>query len=229
MEDSRLSYCSHSAAGYPHDAKTCVAQCTVRRRQARLAARDVTRYHALLLGLFALVWGWAAIGPTYPHDWLLENYLVFVFVPLILLTARYFRLSDLSYTLITVFMLMHVVGSHYTYAEVPFGYTLQLWGGASRNMYDRLVHFSFGLLLAYPLREVFMRVAKVRGLWSYWFPFELVLAFSGAYEINERQEANRDKPTADHANHSTQRDLWDAQKDLAVAAVGAAISRLIVA
>lgn len=67
-------------------------------------------------------------------DWLLENHPVFVFVPLILLTARYFRLSNLSCTLITVCVLMHVVCSHYTYAEVPFGYTLQHWFGLGRNM-----------------------------------------------------------------------------------------------
>jgi putative membrane protein len=194
-----------------------------------IRARRMTGYHALLLGVFAAVWTWAAIAPKYPHDWLLENYLVFIFVPVILLTARYFRLSDLSYTLITVFMLMHVAGSHYTYAEVPFGYTLQQWIGASRNMYDRLVHFSFGLLLAYPLREVFMRVAKVRGLWAYWFPFELVLAFSGAYEIIEWLVAVRVDPSAGLAFLGAQGDIWDAQKDMAVAAVGAAISLLIVA
>ncbi|NTV86529.1 MAG: DUF2238 domain-containing protein, partial [Burkholderiaceae bacterium] len=62
----------------------------------------MTRYHALLMGIFAAVWIWAAIEPRYPHDWLLENYLVFLFVPIIVLTARYFRLSNLSYTLITV-------------------------------------------------------------------------------------------------------------------------------
>ncbi|MDA8127706.1 MAG: DUF2238 domain-containing protein [Betaproteobacteria bacterium] len=189
----------------------------------------MTRYHALLLGVFAAVWIWAAIDPVYPHDWLLENYLVFIFVPFILLTARYFRLSDLSYTLITVFMLMHVVGSHYTYAEVPFGATLQHWLGAQRNMYDRLVHFSFGLLLAYPLREVLMRVAKVRGLWSYWLPFALVLAFSGAYEIIEWLVAARVEPSAGLAFLGAQGDVWDAQKDMAVAAVGAAISLLVVA
>lgn len=157
--------------------------------------------------------------------------MVFVFVPLILLTARYFRLSDLSYTLITIFMLMHVVGSHYTYAdaEVPFGYTLQQWVRASRNMYDRLVHFSFGLLLAYPLREVFMRGAKVRGLWSYWFPFELVLAFSGAYEIIEWLVAVQVDSSAGLAFIGAQGDIWNAQKDMAVAAVSAAISLLIVA
>ena len=109
----------------------------------------MTRYHSFLIIVFAAVWTWAAIDPKYPHDWLLENYLVFVFVPLILLTARYFRLSRLSYTLITAFLALHVVGSHYTYAEAPFGYALQRWFDAERNMYDRLVHFAFGLLLAY--------------------------------------------------------------------------------
>ena len=108
----------------------------------------MTRYLKALLVVFAAVWVWAAIKPVYPHDWLLENYLVFIFVPIIVLTGRYFRLSDVSYTLITLFMILHVIGSHYTYAEVPFGDVLQNWLGASRNMYDRLVHFSFGFLLA---------------------------------------------------------------------------------
>lgn len=57
----------------------------------------MTHYHAFLLAQFAAVWTWAAIEPRYPHDWLLENHLVFV--PLIVLTGDYFRLSNLSYTL----------------------------------------------------------------------------------------------------------------------------------
>src|SRR5512139_2598775 len=191
--------------------------------------KRMTRYHGFLFIVFAAVWTWAAIEPKYPHDWLLENYLVFIFVPLILLTARYFRLSNFSYTLITVFMLMRVVGSHYACAGVPCGTTLQYWVGAGRNMYARLVHFSFGLLLAYPLREVFMRVAKVRGLWSYWFPFELVLAFSGAYEIIEWLVAARVDPSAGLAFLGAQGDVWDAQKDMSLAAVGAATTLLAVA
>jgi len=189
----------------------------------------MTRYHALLLGIFAMVWGWAAIEPRYPHDWLLENYLVFFFVPVILLTGRYFRLSNLSYTMITAFMLLHVVGSHYTYAEVPFGITLQHWFGSERNMYDRLVHFSFGLLLVYPLREIFMRVAKARGVWAYWFPLMLVLAFSATYEIIEWLVAARVDPAAGLAFLGAQGDVWDAQKDMVLAVIGAAITLLIVA
>ena len=189
----------------------------------------MTRYHALLLGIFAMVWGWAAIEPRYPHDWLLENYLVFFFVPVILLTGRYFRLSNLSYTMITAFMLLHVVGSHYTYSEVPFGITLQHWFGSERNMYDRLVHFSFGLLLVYPLREIFMRVAKARGVWAYWFPLMLVLAFSATYEIIEWLVAARVDPAAGLAFLGAQGDVWDAQKDMVLSVIGAAITLLIVA
>ena len=103
----------------------------------------MSRYKISLILVFVIVWVWAAINPKYPHDWLLENYLVFIFVPLILIVGRYFRLSNVSYTLITIFMVLHVIGSHYTYSEVPFGFKLQEWIGSERNMYDRLVHFSF--------------------------------------------------------------------------------------
>lgn len=189
----------------------------------------MTRYQKLLLLLFAIVWGWAAVDPKYPHDWLLENYLVFVFVPLILLLGRYFRLSSLSYTLITLFLCLHVVGSHYTYAEVPFGYTLQRWVGAERNMYDRLVHGCFGLLLAYPMREMFLRVARTRGVWGYWLPVELVLAFSAVYEIIEWIVAARVDAAAGLAFLGAQGDIWDAQKDMLAAGVGALAAMVVVA
>ena len=189
----------------------------------------MTRYQKFLLGAFVLVWAWAAVAPKFPHDWLLENILVFLFVPVILFTGRHFRLSSLSYTLITVFMLLHVVGSHYTYAEVPFGYTLQAWFGAERNMYDRVVHFSFGLLLAYPMRELFLRVAKTRGIWGYWFPMELVLAFSALYEIIEWLVAEGVDPAAGLAFLGAQGDIWDAQKDMMLAGLGSMIAMTLVA
>jgi putative membrane protein len=189
----------------------------------------MSRYHAFLLTVFAAVWGWAAIEPVYPHDWLLENYLVFAFVPIILLTGRHFRLSDLSYTLITVFMLLHVAGSHYTYAEAPFGFTLQQWFGSERNMYDRLVHFCFGLLLVYPLREVFVRMTKMHGAAAYVFPLVLVQAFSASYEIIEWLVAIRVDPVAGLAFLGAQGDVWDAQKDMGLAVIGAALALLVVA
>ncbi len=170
----------------------------------------MTKYHKILLIVFAVVWVWAAIEPKFPHDWLLENYLVFIFVPIILILGRWFKLSSLSYTLLTIFMILHVIGSHYTYAHVPFGFTLQDWFGADRNMYDRLVHFCFGFLLAYPIREVFIRVSKVRGFWGYYLPFDVTLSFSAAYEIIEWLTAINVDPAAGLAFLGTQGDIWDA-------------------
>ncbi|MEK7184509.1 MAG: DUF2238 domain-containing protein [Patescibacteria group bacterium] len=188
----------------------------------------MSKYKSFLIITFLITWIWAAINPVYPHDWLLENYLVFVFVPIIFILGRYFKLSNVSYTLITIFMIMHVIGSHYTYAEVPFGDTLKNWLGADRNMYDRLVHFSFGLLLAYPIREVFMRLSKAKGFWSYYFPIDVAGAGSALYEIVEWLIARKVDPVAGLAFLGAQGDIWDAQKDMLLAIVGAVIAMLIV-
>lgn len=186
------------------------------------------KYKLFLLTLFICFWVWAAINPVYPHDWLLENYLVFIFVPIIILSGFYFRLSNVSYTLITIFMILHVIGSHYTYAEVPFGFTLQDWVGESRNMYDRLVHFSFGFLLAYPMREVFMRISNAKGFWSYYFPLDVTFAFSAVYEIIEWITARKVDVSAGLAFLGSQGDIWDAQKDMLMAGVGAIIAMTII-
>ena len=186
-------------------------------------------YKLFLFVAFVIVWIWAAIEPKFPHDWLLENYLVFIFVPLIIITGIYFKLSNVSYTLITAFMILHVIGSHYTYAEVPFGYLLQEMFGTTRNMYDRLVHFSFGFLLAYPVREVFMRLAKVKGFWGYYFPLDLTLAFSALYEIIEWITSASVASAAGIAFLGAQGDIWDAQKDMLMAGIGAIIAMSITA
>ena len=189
----------------------------------------MSRFEKVLLGIFLAVWIWAAIKPKYQHDWLLENILVFLFVPVIILGARYFKLSELSYALLTLFMVLHVIGSHYTYAEVPFGYTLQRWLGADRNMYDRLVHFLFGFLVAYPIREIFLRVARVKGFWGYYLPFDVVAAGSAAYEIIEWMAAAVVNPRAGLAFLGTQGDIWDAQKDMLSAVCGAALAMFLIA
>lgn len=186
------------------------------------------KYHIFLILAFVAVWIWAAINPSFPHDWLLENYLIFIFVPVILLLGHYFKLSKVSYTLLTLFLILHVIGSHYTYEHVPFGYTLQDWFGASRNMYDRLVHFTSGFLLFYPIREMFMRLAKVKGFWTYLLPIDLMGSFSALYEIIEWQAAKNVDPAAGLAFLGSQGDIWDAQKDMLLAIVGAVIAALVV-
>jgi putative membrane protein len=185
--------------------------------------RDNRFLQALLLWL-GLLWLVTAIEPFDRRDWLLENLLVFVYGALLVATWRRFAFSNLSYGLFGVFMTLHLVGAHYTYAEVPFGFWVQDLMGLSRNHYDRLVHFAFGLLLAWPFREVLVRAAGVRESWSWLLTLVTVLGFSGFYEALEAIVAVVVSPELGAAYLGTQGDEWDAQKDTALAFVGAALA-----
>ncbi len=190
------------------------------------------RQNRLLIGLailYTLVWIWAAINPLHTDDWLLENILVIIFIFLLIVIYKKFPLSDLSYILITIFLILHTIGSHYTYAEVPFGFWLDETFNLGRNHYDRIVHFSFGLLLAYPIREVFLRVAHAKGFWAFYLPLDVTLAFSALYEMVEWGAARVFGGELGAAYLGTQGDIWDAQKDMLAATVGAIICMTITA
>jgi putative membrane protein len=178
---------------------------------------------------YGAVWIVTAIRPLDRHDWFLENLLVFAVVAILIGTYRAFPLSDLSYLLITVFLTLHAIGAHYTYSEVPFGFWMQRTLGVTRNPFDRVVHFSFGLLLAYPIREVFLRVANARGFWAYYLPLDVTLAFSALYEIMEMVVATMVAPGTGDAWLGTQGDVWDPQKDMGLAALGALLCMCLTA
>ncbi|NYT75473.1 DUF2238 domain-containing protein [Alcaligenaceae bacterium] len=194
---------------------------------------------ALRLSVIAYVVLWAglAIAPSDRADWLLENALVVAFFLALWAMRRQFRFSNISLILIVVFLALHAVGSHYTYSEVPYdhwwqaltGHTLNSVLGWERNNYDRLVHFSYGLLLAYPIREFFLRVVEVRGFWAYFLPLDVTLSTSALYELIEWAAAELFGGELGMQYLGTQGDIWDAHKDMALAALGALIAMLITA
>ncbi len=188
----------------------------------------MTNYQKLLAAIFVGVWILTALNPLYREAWLLENLLVFLFIPVLIVTARYFKLSDVSYTFITIFMCLHLVGANWTYGEVPFGFTLGHWLGTERNMYDRLLHFCFGFLMAYPIREMFINATGARGFWGYLFPLDIILSFSAVYEIIEWGALMTVDSTAGSLFLAHQGDIFDPAKDMANAFVGGLIAMLIV-
>ncbi|MBT8437897.1 MAG: DUF2238 domain-containing protein [Gammaproteobacteria bacterium] len=174
-----------------------------------------------------LLWIITAINPLYPSDWLLENLLVFIWSALLVFTYRWFRFSTLSYALFIVFLSLHLVGAHYTYAETPFGFWLQDLFAFERNHYDRIVHFAFGLLIAYPMREILLRRSGIVVMWSYFLTINCVLAFSAFYEVLEIIAASIVSPELGDAYLGTQGDEWDAQKDAFLAFLGSIIAMLV--
>ena len=181
---------------------------------------------SLVLWLVAL-WIITAINPLYPRDWLIENLLVFIYGTLLVFTYPRFKFSNFSYALFSLFLSLHLIGAHYTYSETPFGFWLQPIFDSERNHYDRIVHFSFGLLIAYPFHEVLIRQAQVTKQWSYFLAVSMILAFSAFYEVMEAVVAMLVSPELGNAYLGTQGDEWDAQKDSFLAFSGAIIAMLL--
>ena len=175
-----------------------------------------------------VLWIVTAIDPLFPRDWLLENLLVFTWSAVLVFSYRHFQFSNRSYFLFTVFLSMHLAGAHYTYAETPFGFWMQDLLGFERNHYDRLVHFSFGLLLAYPMREILLRKSGINTAWSYFIAVNCIAAFSAVYEMLEMIAAMLVSPELGAAYLGTQGDEWDAQKDAFLAFSGAVIAMLAI-
>ncbi|CAP42942.1 DUF2238 domain-containing protein [Bordetella petrii] len=194
-------------------------------------------YLAMLAVLYAVLWVALAIRPFDRGDWLLENALVLLFGAVLVVTRRWFVFSRVSYTLIFLFLCLHAVGAHYTYSNVPYddwwraltGHSLNEALGWQRNHFDRLVHFSYGLLFAYPIREIFLRVVEVRGFWGYLLPLDVALSTSALYELIEWGAASLFGGDLGAAYLGMQGDIWDAQKDMALAATGACIAMLLTA
>ncbi len=187
------------------------------------------RYPFICLVIFIAVFIICAIKPVYPRDHLLESLLSIIFVPMLVFTYRRFRFSNTSYTLMLVFMIMHTIGSHYTYSNVVFMDPITNFFNFSRNHYDRIVHFMFGALMYYPFFELFKNnFAKKDKFVKYLFPFFFIVALGAIYEIIEWLVTIIVEPELGLAYLGVQGDIWDAQKDMALKFIGALITMTII-
>jgi putative membrane protein len=177
---------------------------------------------------FGAIWLWLAIDPVDRHVWMLENMLTAVGCLMMLCSYYRFPLSRLSYACIFVFALLHAWGAHHTYSLTPYdawsrrllGFSVDELLGFERNQYDRLIHFLWGLLIAYPARELLVRMARLRGFWGYAVPQLLVMASSVLYELIEWFAAETFGGDLGVQYLGTQGDEFDGQKDMALASLG---------
>jgi putative membrane protein len=190
-------------------------------------------FHWYWLGVLVFACAIASIHPLEIPAYLLHQLGTLIGIGIILwLTFKRF-VSRSGFALSIIFLLVHVLGAHYLYSYVPynewskqlFQFDLNAHFGWSRNMYDRLVHVSYGLLLYKIIFDVF----------SVWLPnarrgqiallvIQFVMASSMFYELIEwLVAAGMDPKDAENYN-GQQGDVWDAHKDMAVATVGAIIA-----
>jgi len=180
-----------------------------------------THFVAVLAIICALVWIITAIHPVDRQAWVLENILVVIFVAALAFTHRRLQLSNSSYLFIALFLLLHMVGAHYTYAKMPLGLWAKDFFGFSRNHFDRVAHFGFGFVLAFPVRELLLRFSGIRRGWSFWIAAGVILAVGGLFEILESMVAEIVAPGKGVDWLGGQGDEWDAQNDMLSAFLGA--------
>ncbi len=181
----------------------------------------------LILVIAVTVWSFAA-----PHDrftWILEAFPALIGAMILLPTYKRFRLTDLLYALLAMHAIVLLIGAHYTYAEVPLFNWLRDTYGMGRNNYDKLGHFVQGLVPAMLARELLLRTSPLKsGKWMFAIITLSCLGISAAYELLEWQVSIYTGEQAD-AFLGTQGDIWDTQKDMATALIGAVFGQLLFA
>ncbi len=186
----------------------------------------VRSYKSWMVGLYALVWLWSAIEPFSRSDWLLENLLVFIGLPVVFFLNRRYDFSPLSIGAIFLFFIFHSIGAHYTYAEMPLFHWFSVWFGLGRNHYDRVVHFLFGFLLFQPMFECFYKAGSACSMAGF-VALCLLISLSSLYEILEWLVVISVYPELGAQFLGIQGDEWDSQKDHALGALGAFIAYVI--
>ncbi|MDQ5856819.1 MAG: DUF2238 domain-containing protein [Acidobacteriota bacterium] len=169
----------------------------------------------------------SGIGPKDRFTWWLEVAPILLAVPVLVLTARRFRLTPLAYRLLFLHALILMLGGHYTYAEVPLGFWVRDLLGLARNHYDRLGHVAQGFVPAILVREVLRRKTPVVSrAWLFFLVTCVALAISAAYELVEWVAAITTGSAA-MAFLGTQGDVWDTQWDMFLALCGAIAAQLL--
>ncbi len=203
---------------------------------ARSDSRAYRRFQWSVWLTFAVVWAALAVAPFDRATWALENALVVMFAIVAWFVRDRFAPSRVATILLFVFLCLHEVGAHYTYSKVPYdrwcelvsGHTLSDLLGMERNHYDRFVHFAAGALVAPLLRELLLAWSALRDLGARLGSLAAVMSASLVYELIEWFAASVFGEGTGAAYLGTQGDTWDAQKDMALASLGALLALLFV-
>jgi len=179
-----------------------------------------------LFGIYLILSIVLAISPYDRMTWFIENFVIWVLVGGLVLTYRKFKFSNWSYSFMFIFVVLHTIGGHYTFENVPFSFITDMFG-FERNMFDRLAHFCVGFF-AYPIAELLLRSKKVKSrAVILMFSAFAIIAWAGFYEIMEWIYAVVSNPELGAAFLGSQGDIWDAQKDILMDSLGALFATLI--
>jgi putative membrane protein len=156
-------------------------------------------------------------------DWWMENILVFIFCVMLFLGQRKFIFSNTSIVFIFLFLLLHLYGARMAYTHNELGQFFKTSFHLARNPYDRIVHFSFGFLMMYPLCDYLNYSYKLSKKQLFLISNMIILSLATIFELIEWGVAAFTNSATGETYVATQGDPWDAQKDIILASLGAVL------
>ena len=189
-------------------------------------------------------------APSYAYDdgaIILQHIGTLLLLIPLMLELRKQRMSVLACVGLFLFTCVHIIGARYLYSNVPYDewakdylniemdidghYEIKAVGTGviHGNKFDRLVHFSFGLLMfpfAYQLAKRLLKGMKP--LHTLLFTWLFIQTASMVYELFEWFISIVMSPENAEGYNGQQGDMWDAQKDMALALLGSTFSAVCI-
>lgn len=189
-----------------------------------MQTQNTSRVALACLAAALIVLIWSGYAPKDRGTWLMEVAPALIAMPLVVFTWKRFSLTTLLTVVITLHAIVLMIGGKYTYAEMPLFNWIRDEFHLSRNHYDRLGHFMQGFAPALVIRELLLRTSPLKpGKWLAAIIIFCCLGISALYELIEWGAAAALGEGAD-AFLATQGDVWDTQKDMLMAGIGAVVA-----
>jgi putative membrane protein len=171
----------------------------------------------------------SCLHPIYPREMYLQHSATIVLIGFLVYVRMKNRISSLSFFLVSLLTLLHIIGARWIYSYTPydqwirsvFGFSIDNLVHSHRNNYDRFVHFMYGLLIVIPLAEIYKNWFKAPAKLIHHAALLFILSTSMLYEVFEWLLSVFLSPEQADAYNGQQGDIWDPQKDMALAMLGA--------
>lgn len=189
----------------------------------------------LLVSLLLFLSVFFSLSSEFPEQQLLQHLGTLFVSSILLFDLVKNRLSLTSFIGVFLFILLHIIGARWIYSFVPYESFFNAFGidihqllklNGQRNHYDRFVHFSFGVLMLPYVYEVFKHRIK-NSLLCLLLAWLSIQTFSMIYEVFEWLLTVVISGEAATDYNGQQGDIWDAQKDMALAMLGSSLVSIV--
>lgn len=175
------------------------------------------------------------VGAAYPTETSLQNIPTVPAVVALVWADRRWGMTRGTFYGCVGFLALHIFGARWIYSLVPYDDWAGSWLGVRptevfgwrRNHYDRLVHFASGLFGLPPAAELIRRWGGVAARPAIVLSVAVVLSVGAIYEVFEWRIAVTMSPAHAEAYNGQQGDVWDPQKDMALAGIGAFVAAVV--